>query len=117
MAWSEKHGVSYRIDHVPGTRMTVLNTSIEELDRELASKQAEYGTDEGDSEDLMWTLDEETFVLPTPSLSQRLILTLSGWAPIGGMIVVVVAMLLAVVTKANGMIPGKADGKSDCVFV
>jgi hypothetical protein len=116
-AWAEKHGSSYRIDHVPGTRMTVLNMSIEELDREFASKQAELGTDDGDTEDLMWTLDEETFVLPTPSLAQRLGYIFRGWASSLGMIAAIVGMLFAVVAKASVLMRAKADGKPDCVFV
>jgi hypothetical protein len=117
MAWAEKHGSSYRIDHVPGSRMAVLNMSIEKLDREFASKQAEYETDDGDTEDLMWTLDEETFVLPTPSLTQRLISILRGWTCSLGMIGAILGVLFAVVAKAGMLMPAKAVRKPDCVFV
>jgi hypothetical protein len=116
VAWSEKHGVPYRIDHVPGTRMKVLNMSVDTLDREFAARQNTTAADESETENLMWTMDEETFVLPAPSLSKRVsreLCRLKGT----GMMVVFFALLAAVAAKVNMVFTDRAHERSDCVFV
>jgi hypothetical protein len=117
MAWSDHHKTANRIDHVPGTRMKVLNMTIDMLDSEFASKQGALQADGEDVEDLMWTLDEETFVLPTPSLSKQLISLASSWAGNLSMLAALLGMLLALYTKAGGFISTESHAKSDCVFV
>jgi hypothetical protein len=117
-AWSERHGVPYRIDHVPGTRMKVLNMSIEMLDREHSAKHGGGEADVGDGEDLMWTLEEETFAPPTTSPSKRLISMVSSWGSSVGKTCAVLALLVAVAAKAKMLFSTKqSEQRSDCVFV
>jgi hypothetical protein len=117
MAWSQHHKTEYRIDHVPGTRMKVVNMTIDSLDREFALKQGGLGTNDENVEDLMWTLDEETFVLPAPSMSRQLISMARGWAGSVGMLAALVGMLLAGYTKARVFISSNTHARVDCVFV
>jgi hypothetical protein len=117
-AWSERHGVPYRIDHVPGTRMKVLNTSIEMLDREVAARHGGGEPDVGDTEDLMWSLDEEVFAPPTPSLSKRLTSMVCSWSASVGYLAGFLGLLVAIAAKAKLLFSTKESEKKPlCVFV
>jgi hypothetical protein len=117
-AWARENGIPYRIDHVPGTRMTALNSSVERLDREYAPMQ---GTGDGSAdsgEDLMWTLDEETFVVPSPSTWKRLLSVLS-WS-VGHVCFLVLAFVVvlgAMSTKANVVVRSGEHAKLQSMFV
>jgi len=117
-AWSKQSGLQYRIDHVPGSRMQVLNASVDELERKYAAMRADAIDADEAADDVMWTLDEETFVMPTPSMSQRLVSTFSG---VGGRIfgLIIVGLIVggAISTKTNIMTGSDRRAKVDSVFV
>jgi len=116
-AWSAQHGVPFRIDHVPGTRMEALTMSIEMLDREFAASQQSSSAHAYGNEELMWTMDEETFVSPVPSLSKQLMSVMRSRRGSFGMIAVLFASLTVVAAKLNVVFSGRAHATSEFLLV
>jgi hypothetical protein len=116
-AWSAQHGVPFRIDNVPGTRMEALTMSVEMLDREFAARHHSPVSHEGGNEDLMWTMDEETFVSPVPSLSKQLMSVMQSRKWSFGMLAVLFASFAAVAAKMNVVFSGRAHEMSEFLLV
>jgi hypothetical protein len=94
MQWQQLSGVQFRIDSSPGVaRSLALRTAITALEAEYAPP--EEGSDTSD-DDLMWTPDEETFVVPARSLSSRIVSWVSHVAAMVCFLVVVGAALFKI---------------------
>jgi hypothetical protein len=119
-AWSQTNGIPYRIDHIPGTRKQVLNTTVDKLDSEYSARQGQGDASPVDDavDDLMWTLDEESFVVPNQSLLQRIVslLTCLG-SRLFAVILLVVFAFGAISTKATMVFRNNERAKLDAVFV
>jgi hypothetical protein len=117
-AWAKKNGVPYRIDHVPGTRMAALNSSVESLDREYFAMRSTGDGSADAAEDLMWTLDEETFVVPSPSIWKRLLSLLSSAVSrLCILMLIFLVVLGAMSAKANLVVRYGEHAKLESMFV
>jgi hypothetical protein len=116
-AWSEHSGLDFRIDtQGASTRMTVLNSTIEQLERDFSAGQS-FGETRPEDEDLMWSTEEETFIVPSRSLLERIAYVAGFHRSVVVVLPVFVAMA-AFVVKMNPVQDGKDKCcKSDAVFV
>jgi len=119
MAWSEHHGKSYRIDNEADSRMHVLNASIEELDRDFSLKQAESEVVDNDANDaeLMWTTDDEVFVVPQQSFSRRVAATLATLFRPGVLVLLAFGVGCAILAKLMGFVRPEKAFAVDSVYV
>merc|ERR1719321_2590542 len=75
--WVEHHGIAYRIDINVDNKRTAtykdaMNREIQSLDSQFALAADDAGSLDPSDGELMWTTEEEHFVVPTQSLLEQL---------------------------------------------
>jgi hypothetical protein len=117
-AWARQHGLEFRIDNKgAATRSAVLNETVERLEREFAFDENSVEI-ESEADDLMWTIEDETFAAPTTSLGQRLASILSTFFDRYGLVVfVALCIVSAIGIKVSRVMPVHKQAGIDSVFV
>jgi len=93
-AWSRHTGISYRIHVGGGTRQNMTNELIKKLDRQFnASLNAsDHELADVDSEELMWTSEDEGFVEPRQQFSSRFLCSMA--IPVLSIVFIALALTL-----------------------
>jgi hypothetical protein len=113
-AWVAQHKLAYRIDvGVDRKRVPMkdaMNRQIQALDQKFASQEVNSNAAFSAEGELMWTAEEEHFVAPTPSFSERVWSVLCGASKSVGALALL-ALLLTYVKHATST-SHKAKGSS-----
>jgi hypothetical protein len=117
-AWGRKHGLAFRIDTKgAATRSAVVNETVERLEREFAFHESSIET-EHETDDLMWTTEDETFTAPSTCLWQRLACMLGTCLNrLGFVVFLMLCIVSAIVVKLSRVMPAHKPSGIDCVFV
>jgi hypothetical protein len=117
--WSKENGFSYRVDG-KGKNMTVeLSKHIEHLDRELSVQLNETASaTDADTEEIMWTSEEEHLVVPKVSFFRRAMSSLGSSVARGGLLLVAVLGAVGGLAKrVHGAFGLETASKADSLYV
>jgi hypothetical protein len=114
--WVKHHGMPYRVDHKgSGSRMDALNKSVEVLERNFDDNNV---IADEQIQEIMWSVDEETFVVPTRSLPKRFLSAVGTmFTRAHMMFFAAVCTFFATAIKATQLFCAPKASQPDSVFV